>query len=115
MPPPLALTLGEPAGIGPDIVLALWRRRAELGLPPFYVAGDCAFLARRADLLGIAVPLAETEPREASARFAAALPVVPTGTAATAPVGRPSAERRGCPPADSGPSSRYATFRKASG
>ena len=27
MPPPLALTLGEPAGIGPDIALAAWRDR----------------------------------------------------------------------------------------
>jgi 4-hydroxythreonine-4-phosphate dehydrogenase len=30
MQQPLALTLGEPAGIGPDITLAAWRRRAEL-------------------------------------------------------------------------------------
>ena len=30
MPAPLALTLGEPAGIGPDITFAAWRRRAEL-------------------------------------------------------------------------------------
>ena len=34
---PLALTLGEPAGIGPDITLAVWLRRDELELPPFYV------------------------------------------------------------------------------
>jgi 4-hydroxythreonine-4-phosphate dehydrogenase len=32
---PLALTLGEPAGIGPDIALAVWQRRHELKLPPF--------------------------------------------------------------------------------
>jgi 4-hydroxythreonine-4-phosphate dehydrogenase len=32
---PLALTMGEPAGIGPDITLAAWLRRSELGLPPF--------------------------------------------------------------------------------
>ena len=32
-PLPLALTLGEPAGIGPDLTLALWRRRGELDLP----------------------------------------------------------------------------------
>ena len=31
MPRPLALTLGEPAGIGPDLALAVWCRRAELG------------------------------------------------------------------------------------
>ena len=34
---PLALTLGEPAGIGPDLALAVWRRRAELDLPAFYI------------------------------------------------------------------------------
>jgi 4-hydroxythreonine-4-phosphate dehydrogenase len=43
---PLALTLGEPAGIGPDLTLDLWRRRGELGLPPFYVIGDIGFLSR---------------------------------------------------------------------
>ena len=40
MPRPLALTLGEPAGIGPDITFAAWRRRAELDLPPFYLLAD---------------------------------------------------------------------------
>ena len=30
---PLALTLGEPAGIGPDLALAIWHRRAELDIP----------------------------------------------------------------------------------
>ena len=29
---PLALTLGEPAGIGPDLTIQLWRRRTELKL-----------------------------------------------------------------------------------
>ena len=43
---PLALTLGEPAGIGPDITLAAWQRRAELGLPPFYLLADPDFVAR---------------------------------------------------------------------
>ncbi len=46
--PPLALTLGEPAGIGPDLTLAVWRRRNALALPPFYVVGDPDFLKRRA-------------------------------------------------------------------
>ena len=54
---PLALTLGEPAGIGPDITLAAWQRRAELGLPPFYLLADPDFIAERARLLGLKVPL----------------------------------------------------------
>ena len=49
MPPPLALTLGEPAGIGPDITFAAWRRRAELELAPFYLLADPEFIARRAE------------------------------------------------------------------
>ena len=52
MPRPLALTLGEPAGIGPDITLAAWLRRAELALPPFYVLADPGFLDRLARPFG---------------------------------------------------------------
>ena len=91
MPRPLALTLGEPAGIGPDLALALWRRRVELDLPPFYVIGDREFLSRRARLLGIPVQFAEGAPGEARAAFASALPVVASGTAATAAPGHPDA------------------------
>ena len=41
---PLALTLGEPAGIGPDITLGAWQNRRALSLPSFYVLGDPDFL-----------------------------------------------------------------------
>jgi 4-hydroxythreonine-4-phosphate dehydrogenase len=88
---PLALTLGEPAGIGPDIALAAWQRRAALALPPFYLLADPAFLATRARALGLDVPLAVGEPRDAAAVFAAALPVVDIGVATTAMPGRPDA------------------------
>jgi 4-hydroxythreonine-4-phosphate dehydrogenase len=86
---PLALTLGEPAGIGPDIAFAAWLRRAELALPPFYLLGDPAFLAERARLLGLRVPLAVGAPRDAAAAFATALPVVDIGVTITAAPGRP--------------------------
>ena len=70
---PLALTMGEPAGIGPDLTLAVWLRRVELDLPPFYVIADPAFLARRARRLGFDVPLAEATAANATAAFARAL------------------------------------------
>ena len=73
MPRSIALTLGEPAGIGPDLTIALWRRRAELDLPPFYVIGDRNFLARRANLLGTPIAFATSTPREAGATFASAI------------------------------------------
>ncbi|HEY7842054.1 MAG TPA: 4-hydroxythreonine-4-phosphate dehydrogenase PdxA [Bradyrhizobium sp.] len=86
---PLALTLGEPAGIGPDITLLAWVRRDELKLPPFYLLGDAGFLERRARALGVEVPLAEVGPNDALTVFADALPVVATGKPATAEPGRP--------------------------
>jgi 4-hydroxythreonine-4-phosphate dehydrogenase len=89
MTAPLALTLGEPAGVGPDLALAAWLRRAELALPPFYLLADPAFVARRALALGFQVPLATVAPAEASRAFAGALPVVDLGLAVTAEPGRP--------------------------
>jgi 4-hydroxythreonine-4-phosphate dehydrogenase len=85
----LALTLGEPAGIGPDIALAAWRRRAELDLPPFYLIGDGAYMARRARALGLAVPFVAVAPEEASAAFATAFPLVEIAEKVTAAPGRP--------------------------
>jgi len=90
-PLPLALTLGEPAGIGPDLTLAVWKRRAELDLPPFYLTGDLNFLKSRARLLGLDVPLAAVAPAEATAAFARALPVVPLDLPVTALPGKPDA------------------------
>ena len=84
MSKPLALTSGEPAGIGPDIALAAWLRRDELKLPPFYLRGDRAALAERAGVLGLKVDFAEIDPQEAVAAFARAMPVAATGKAATA-------------------------------
>ena len=88
---PLALTLGEPAGVGPDITFAAWQRRAELRLPPFYLLADPDFVERRARLLGHKVPLRVVEPEDAANAFAAALPVVTMPEAVTAEPGHPDA------------------------
>jgi 4-hydroxythreonine-4-phosphate dehydrogenase len=85
----LALTLGEPAGIGPDLALAIWERRAELDLPPFYIVGDPDFLRRRARRLGLNVPIAVVNPTAAAASFHATLPVVPLQIEVTAEPGCP--------------------------
>jgi len=93
---PLALTSGEPAGIGPDITLQAWQRRNALQLPAFYLLGDPGLLAERAKTLGLDVPIAEVQPEAAIARFADALPVVPTGERATAGPGRPDGSSANC-------------------
>ena len=41
LPAPLAVALGDPAGVGPEIVARSWERRAAVGLPPFFAVGAC--------------------------------------------------------------------------
>ena len=89
--PALAVTLGEPAGIGPDITIALWLRRREFETPTFYLIGDADFLRRRAKALGLDLPIAETSAETAGAVFVDALPVVPLGLAVSAEPGAPDA------------------------
>ncbi|MGH9693797.1 MAG: 4-hydroxythreonine-4-phosphate dehydrogenase PdxA [Bryobacteraceae bacterium] len=89
MAKPLALTSGEPAGIGPDITLAAWLHRKELKLPPFYLLGDRDFLDHRAKAIGLDIRTADVGPEDAVAAFADALPVVDTGHRATAQPGCP--------------------------
>lgn len=91
MSPPLALTLGEPAGIGPDIALLAWRDRQAQGLPAFSVVGDPDLLRARAGHLGLEVPVRACAPEEAVALFDMALPVTPAGPRATARPGEPDA------------------------
>jgi len=86
---PLALTMGEPAGIGGEIALAAWLRRGE-GVPPFYLIDDPDRLARLARLLGREVNLQTIAgPGCASAMFAEALPIMPVGGTPRATPGKP--------------------------
>ena len=89
MPKPIALTSGEPAGIGPDITIKAWLRRDKLELPPFYWLGDPDLLARRARSLRVQLKLAEIRADRVCDVFADALPVVATGQIATAQPGKP--------------------------
>ncbi|RVU18068.1 4-hydroxythreonine-4-phosphate dehydrogenase PdxA [Methylobacterium oryzihabitans] len=87
----LALTLGDPAGIGPEIALRAWIARREAGLTPFLILGDPDFLAATARRLGLDVPVVVGEPEEAAAGFDRALLVRPLarGLPLRAQAGRP--------------------------
>ncbi len=78
---PLALSQGDPAGIGPDIALQAWLGRDALGLPPFLYLGDPKVLQVRARQLDLDVPIVETVAAQAGATFEKAFPVhsIPTG------------------------------------
>jgi 4-hydroxythreonine-4-phosphate dehydrogenase len=89
MAKPLALTTGEPGGIGPDIAIQAWLRRKDLKLPAFYVLGDRDLLSHRAKTLGLSIELADVRAEDAASAFTDALPVVSTGHRATARPGQP--------------------------
>jgi len=91
-PPVVALTMGEPAGIGPELALRAWLMRKEEGLAPFLCLADPSLLADRAKALGWDVPLRETSPAEAAAAFSTALPVLPLRATARAHAGMPEVE-----------------------
>lgn len=87
--PPLAVSVGEPAGIGAEVVATAWARRVAAGLAPFYLLADPAFVAARLARAGIRVPIAVVAPEAAAARFADALPVVAVDGAMGDRPGRP--------------------------
>ena len=87
---PLALTLGDPAGIGPDIALAAWVARTRETVPPFVLVGDPAVLAARARMLGLAIPIIELPEIGAGVRhFPHALPVLPIAYESDVVAGQP--------------------------
>jgi len=44
--PPLAVAMGDPAGVGPEIIAKAWARRREERLLPFFAVGDVRAIAR---------------------------------------------------------------------
>jgi 4-hydroxythreonine-4-phosphate dehydrogenase len=90
------MTLGEPAGVGPDLAIGLWARREASRVPPFVLLGDPEFIAKRAKLLRIDARIVETDASKAAALFATALPVEPIGIVATAAPGKPDRNSAAC-------------------
>ncbi len=76
---PLAITMGEPAGVGPDLVLQLYQQRRRFKLSPFIVYGNIKFLKERSKRLGLDIELTKASPNEAIQIFAKALPVFDLG------------------------------------
>ena len=80
---PLAVSLGDPAGIGAEVIAKSWERRQAQGLPPFFAVGDAA--AIQAVWPG---PLAVIgDPAEAAGAFDEGLPVIRVADATTPPGG----------------------------
>ncbi len=83
---PLAISLGDPAGIGPELIAAAWDQREAEGLPPFFAVGNRNLIEAAARSRGLAIPVvAIAAPDEAAAVFPHALPVLDVGTCAYTP------------------------------
>ncbi|MET0274808.1 MAG: 4-hydroxythreonine-4-phosphate dehydrogenase PdxA [Phenylobacterium sp.] len=85
---PLALTLGDPAGVGPEIIVKAWNALRASG-PPFMVVGDFQSLAS-ASSAGGAILRRVTSADEAPRLFADALPVLDLPLRAPVVAGQPS-------------------------
>jgi 4-hydroxythreonine-4-phosphate dehydrogenase len=86
---PLAMTMGDPAGIGPELALAAWGEGA--GGTPFFVFAAPAVLASAAKRAGFAASVIETDPAGAAAAFSRGLPVVTLKNTVEDAPGRPMA------------------------
>jgi 4-hydroxythreonine-4-phosphate dehydrogenase len=85
---PLAVSLGDPAGIGPEVIAKAWERRAAAAVPPFFAVGNCDAVAAVWD-----GPIrAISDPAEALACFAEALPMFRIDGAGEIVPGRPDAD-----------------------
>ena len=87
---PLAVTMGEPAGIGGELTLKAWlARRAMASTRPFVALDDPDRLAGIARALALDVPLrVVSSVGEAAGVFAVALPVLPVPLAVASVAGR---------------------------
>lgn len=94
---PVAVTMGEPAGIGGELTLRAWLERRERRLPPFFAIDDPKRLERLAARLGWQVPIAVVEhPQAAADAFASALPVLALPLAGSATPGSPDPRNADC-------------------
>lgn len=89
---PLAVAMGDPAGIGPEIIAKAWLARTDHDLPPFAVIGDPRAIA--AVWAGPTFEIADL--CDAARHFSQALPVLRTDPAGTILPGRPDADGARC-------------------
>ncbi len=74
---PLAVSLGDPAGIGPEVIVEAWTRRLSDGLSAFAVLGGAEVLRAVAAARDLTCPIIEiAEPADAAEAFARGLPVL---------------------------------------
>ena len=92
----LVVSMGDPAGIGPDIILKAYQQRTQQQLKPFLVLGDPTLFRLRAAQLGMAVTITQAEPETAAGLFTEALPILAVGDCQEVHAGHPSQHAAPC-------------------
>ena len=69
---PIAVSLGDPAGIGPEVIAKCWDHRSQFGLAPFVAIGD----PRAIESVWDGPIAAIDDPRDASSAFDIGLPLI---------------------------------------
>lgn len=89
---PLALTMGDPSGIGPEIAILAWRSRERDALPPFAVYADVELMRATCRSHALDVDVVSIPDAGAAAEaFSDALPVVDVPLVQPAQAGTPDA------------------------
>lgn len=89
---PLAISIGDPAGIGPEVLAKCWDNRASFGLPPFVAIGD----PRSIEAVWDGPIEIITDPREADPAFDVGLPLIQLAAAEADVPGHPSVAGAHC-------------------
>ena len=85
----IAVSIGEPAGIGPDVIIDSWLKREQLRLPHFTVIGSAQILAERADALGVKLEFSAVEDGGQAIAITDSLPVLETTNKMQCEPGKP--------------------------
>lgn len=91
-PEPLAISIGDPAGIGPEVLAKCWDNRASFGLPPFVAIGD----PRSIEAVWDGPIEIIADPREADSAFDVGLPLIQLAAAEADVPGHPSVAGAHC-------------------
>lgn len=89
---PIAVSLGDPSGIGPEVIAKAWQHRRDEGLHPFFAVGDLRSIS--AVWNGPVVQI--VEPAHAAGHFDSALPIMHVEDADEIIPGRPNVQGARC-------------------
>ena len=89
---PLAVSLGDPAGIGPEVVAKCWDHRSAFNLPVFHAVGD----ARSLEAVWDGPIVTIDDPRDADSAFDVGMPIIHVAAPESDLPGRPSVAGAHC-------------------